>query len=333
VRDTSTPLRARTTLKGAMTRARSVHPLATVTICDHYARYARAPRDGDGGGANDTTRAMGLLYGTRKGASIDVVCALEVGTTTANGDKDVCGGFDFASARERAGLYAQTRGELEVVGYYRATASGALDDALDASMCRELSAHELVENGIVILVVRCGPGEAGDEGVEAVWYERVGAEAGVGTSADAFEQCEYTVETFEAERITVDEVSKIVPGSRDSYSARFGATLESAASATGALRDRLATVRDYLDNVKRGLVPCDYDLLRKIAGAMKTLRVNTRDEFGTSFADEYEDTLALNYLASLTKTTNELNEFIDKFQVVLSEQSANTRFQSRRNLG
>ena len=109
--------------------------------------------------------------------------------------------------------------------------------------------------------------------------------------------------------------------------------MESAASATGALRDRLATVRDYLDNVKRGLVPCDYDLLRKIAGAMKTLRVNTRDEFGTSFADEYEDTLALNYLASLTKTTNELNEFIDKFQVVLSEQSANTRFQSRRNLG
>ena len=277
---------------------------------------------------------MGLVYGTRKGASIDAVCALEVGTVENSADAP-CGGFDFDGARARAALYAQTRGELEAVGYYRATATGALDDALDASLCRELNAREIVENAIVVLVP-CEPWECepGTAGLETKWYERVGAEStSAGTSPDRFERCEYVVETFEAERIAVDEVSKIVPGSRDSHSARFGATLESAASATAALRDRLATIRGYLNDVKRGASPCDYGLLREIAGAMKVLRANARDEFRTSFADEYEDTLALDYLASATKTTNELNEFIDKFQVVLSEQSANTRFQTRRNLG
>jgi len=311
---------------------RTMHPLVTVTICDHYARNARAWTSGTDA---DAATALGVVFGARRLGSIDAVCALECARTTAGNEHtssstpiSEVNAFDFELAKKRVGLYAQTRQELEVVGYYRASRSGAIapddDDALSDGFVK----HGLASDPVVI-VVRCG---GKDEAVEATWYERVGASGG--SRSGSFERRDYVVETFEAERIAVDEVAKIVPESRDSHSARFAATLESAASATSALRERLACALAYLNDVKRGEVPCDHAVLRQIAGAMKTLRASAREEFRENFTNEYEDTLAINYLATLTKTTAGLNEFIEKFQIVLSEQASSARFShSRRSLG
>jgi hypothetical protein len=49
------------------------------------------------------------------------------------------------------------------------------------------------------------------------------------------------------------------------------------------------------------------------------------------FAHEYENTLMLNYLAAMTKTTHGLSETIDKFHIVHGDQfsHAATRFHAR----
>ena len=60
----------------------------------------------------------------------------------------------------------------------------------------------------------------------------------------------------------------------------------------------------------------DLDVLREVAGAIDALRASSSEAAAESFADEFRDTLALNYLAAATKVTNGLNEFIDKHNLV-----------------
>ena len=123
------------------------------------------------------------------------------------------------------------------------------------------------------------------------------------------------METSESERIVVHEVANIAPEGGESRRGGFGASLESAAAATRALRDRLAIVSAHLRAMKAGEVEMDLDVLREVAGAIDALRT-TRAGCGGGFADEFRDTLALNYLAAATKVTNGLNEFIDKHNLV-----------------
>jgi COP9 signalosome complex subunit 6 len=136
---------------------------------------------------------------------------------------------------------------------------------------------------------------------------------------------------LEAERIVVDEVAKIAPEGRDSRSARFASSLESAATATTALRDRLAVVLEYLRAVKDGRAVLDRDVLREVAKAMVVLRTSSSEALREDFADEYENTLVLNYLAAMTKTTDGLSEAIDKFHIVHGDHSlvTATRFHTR----
>ena len=144
------------------------------------------------------------------------------------------------------------------------------------------------------------------------WYER---------GSDGLREETFTVEMLEAERIVVDEVAKIAPEGRDSRSARFASSLESAATATTALRDRLAVVLEYLRAVKDGRAVLDRDVLREVAKAMVVLRTSSSEALREDFADEYENTLVLNYLAAMTKTTDGLSEAIDKFHIVHGDHS------------
>ena len=339
---------------------RRAHPLVTMMACDGVARARRERRANEGARAmmmdgnveNDAARgapsastppplSVGLVYGVSSadGGVECVTCA------EARAIPDERGGwmFDWDAVERRDALAAQTREDLRVVGWYRAI-EGRDDD--DDGTCGEADAraHEALvtwvattgngdrgtgRDSLAFLAVRVG--EEGDErATTTTWYER---------EDGTFVEREHAMETSESERIVVHEVANIAPEGGESHAARFGASVESAAAATRALRDRLAIVLTHLRAMKAGDVPMDLDVLREVAGAIDALRASSSEAVGESFADEFRDTLALNYLATATKLTNGLNEVIDKFHVVsgndggLGGGGAGGRFHSRRGFG
>ena len=339
---------------------RRAHPLVTMIACDGVARARRERRANEGARAmmmdgnveNEAARgapsssspplSVGLVYGVSS-ADSGVEC---VTCAEARAVPDERGGwmFDWDAVERRDALAAQTREDLRVVGWYRAIEGGNEED--DDGACGEADAraHEALvtwvattgngdrgtgRDSLAFLAVRVG--EEGDErATTTTWYER---------EDGAFVEREHAMETSESERIVVHEVANIAPEGGDSHAARFGASMESAAAATRALRDRLAIVLTHLRAMKAGEVAMDLDVLREVAGAIDALRTSSSEAVGESFADEFRDTLALNYLATATKLTNALNEVIDKFHVVSGNDGgfggggAGGRFHSRRGFG
>ena len=239
---------------------------------------------------------------------------------------------DAALALERDAAVRRTRDDLRPLGWYRVVddrdEANEEDLAIGDAFARDVMARAIGEWGDgeeaaaapVFALVSARGGEGDALGVR--WYER---------ASDGLREETFVVEMLEAERIVAEEVAKIAPEGRDSRSARFASSLESAATATTALRDRLAVVLEYLRAVKDGRAVLDRDVLREVAKAMVVLRTSSSEALREDFADEYENTLVLNYLAAMTKTTDGLSEAIDKFHIVHGDHSlaAATRFHAR----
>lgn len=49
------------------------------------------------------------------------------------------------------------------------------------------------------------------------------------------------------------------------------------------------------------------------------------DELSGEFVGDYNDTLMVNYLASITKGTNELNDLAEKFNMISTQRSGHHR--------
>lgn len=114
---------------------------------------------------------------------------------------------------------------------------------------------------VVVFVLVSARGGADDaSGVR--WYER---------GSDGLREEMFMVEMFEVECIVVDEVVKIVLEGWDLWSVWFVLSLELAATATTALRDRLVVVFEYFCVVKDGRVVFDCDVLCEVVKVMVVL--------------------------------------------------------------
>ena len=324
--------------------ARACHPIVTATACDHYAR-ARAARCAPNDASAASTRereptatrddvVVGALYGrvardeSGRARRVEIVMAVEGAAIAAS---DGTTRADAALALERDAAARRTRDDVRPLGWYR-----VVDDRDEANE-EDLAIGDAFARDVMARATRDGDdGEAAAAAVFALVSARGGAGDAPGVrwyerGSDGLREETFTVEMLEAERIVVDEVAKIAPEGRDSRSARFASSLESAATATTALRDRLAVVLEYLRAVKDGRAVLDRDVLLEVAKAMVVLRTSSSEALREDFADEYENTLVLNYLAAMTKTTDGLSEAIDKFHIVHGDHSlvTATRFHTR----
>ena len=68
-----------------------------------------------------------------------------------------------------------------------------------------------------------------------------------------------------------------------------------------------------MDATKRGEVPKDHAILRQISALALMLPAIEGDAFTTEFLREYNDTLLVTTLASMTKGANQLSDVVDKF--------------------
>ncbi|CAI7813703.1 unnamed protein product [Closterium sp. NIES-54] len=68
-------------------------------------------------------------------------------------------------------------------------------------------------------------------------------------------------------------------------------------------------------------VPYDHSVTRQVSSLIRRLPAVDSDRFHRHFLTEFNDTLLMTYLASITKSTNTINELVDLFDVVYDKQS------------
>jgi len=86
------------------------------------------------------------------------------------------------------------------------------------------------------------------------------------------------------------------------------------------LNSRIQIITQFLKETKGGKLPRDEGLLRTINSLCHLLPTIDADTFKEDFLTEYNDTLLITYLATITKTSNAINEMIEKFNITYDRQ-------------
>ncbi|KAE8706585.1 COP9 signalosome complex subunit 6b [Hibiscus syriacus] len=136
-----------------------------------------------------------------------------------------------------------------------------------------------------------------------------------------FVRSSYTIETVEAERISVDHVAHLKPSDGGSAATQLAAHLTSIHSAIKMLNSRIRVLHHYLVGMQKGDIPCENSLLRQVSSLLRRLPAIESEKFQDDFLMEYNDTLLISYLAMFTNCSSTMNELVDKFNTAYDRHS------------
>ncbi|KAH7545484.1 hypothetical protein FEM48_Zijuj01G0098800 [Ziziphus jujuba var. spinosa] len=136
-----------------------------------------------------------------------------------------------------------------------------------------------------------------------------------------FVRASYTIETVEAERISVDHVAHLKPSDGGSAATQLAAHLTGTHSAIKMLNSRIRVLHHYLLSMQKGDIPCENSLLRQVSSLLRRLPAIESGKFQDDFLMEYNDTLLITYLAMFTNCSSSMNELVDKFNTAYDRHS------------
>ena len=84
------------------------------------------------------------------------------------------------------------------------------------------------------------------------------------------------------------------------------------------LRDRIKIINDYVKAMKDNEVPMDQEILREVNNLCNYLPIveSENGKFNEKFYNQWNDVALIAYLGSLTKGSNSLNQFVQKFTLI-----------------
>jgi len=128
-----------------------------------------------------------------------------------------------------------------------------------------------------------------------------------------FATVKYQIATGEAERVAVDYIAKANTVTEDD--SMLVGHLSNIQSAIKMLNFRVKYIQKFLESTSKGEFPMDHSLLRQISSLCNLLPSIDSSHFNQEFLVEYNDTLLMTYLSSLTKSANQMNNLVDKFNI------------------
>jgi len=84
------------------------------------------------------------------------------------------------------------------------------------------------------------------------------------------------------------------------------------------LHERILVLVQYVTEVTTGRTQKDHDTLRSLSALISSLPASENRAFREEFDTEYEDVQLTAFLSTLTKSTNILNDLVDKHVVLTS---------------
>ncbi|KAG5034704.1 hypothetical protein AAZX31_04G109100 [Glycine max] len=297
-----------------------LHPLVIVNISDHYTRVksqmnpTHAPphnnnnaNGGDGVVSPLSPRVYGCVIGVQKGRTVEIFNSFELLYDPSSHS------LDRTFLEKKQELYKKVFPHFYILGWY---STGS--DAEESDMHIHKALMDINESPVYVLLNPSINHSQKDLPVSIFESELHVID---GIPQLIFVRSSYTIETVEAERISVDHVAHLKPSDGGSAATQLAAHLTGIHSAIKMLHSRIKVLHHYLLAMQKGDVPCENSLLRQVSSLLRRLPAIESGKFQDDFLMEYNDTLLISYLAMLTNCSSAMNELVDKFNIAYDRHS------------
>ncbi|GAA5870823.1 hypothetical protein JCM16303_001596 [Sporobolomyces ruberrimus] len=296
----------------------TLHPLPLLNISDHYTRQSLNT-------GNSNIRVVGGLLGTQQGRSIDIVNSFElalVEPTSSSSSSSPDLQLDHAYFTTRRDQFRQVFPTFDFLGWYTVGESPTPSETL---LHKQFFPYN--ESPLFLQLSSSTSNSQSSKDLPLTIYETVLEPRENGEPEPTFVKVEYEIETGEAEKVAVDEVSQVQDDSKNpsnSTASALIATLSSQRNALSMLSSRVVQITTYLSAVSQGKAPKDDETLRQIQALVSGLKGQVGGgQLEKEFMTEYNDALLTTYLSSLTKQLLTANELLDK-QLLLVNSTNNS---------
>ncbi|KDR84839.1 hypothetical protein GALMADRAFT_233256 [Galerina marginata CBS 339.88] len=273
--------------------ALSLHPLPILNISEHWTRLKLQKNRPD-------PFVLGALLGTQNGREVEIVNTFELAVV---GDNNELVDHDFLVSRRDQ--YKQVFPSLEFIGWYTVIAKPT---------AQHIVLHEQFTGYCstpLLLILQPSLALVSSTDVNAQTLPLKAYEPTIELrdrkSRSVYIEVPYNVETGEAERIAVDWTAR-GGGSGTSLESH----LQTQRSAVKMLHERILILIKYVTDVIAGQARPDSSVLRSLSALLASLPASENKHFREEFDTEYEDVQLTAFLSTLTKSTNILNDLVDK---------------------
>jgi len=278
----------------------SLHPLPILNISEHLTRLKLQKNSLD-------PFVLGALLGTQNGREVEIVNTFELMVVENDSDVNEPSFHEFLVSRRDQ--YKQVFPSLEFIGWYTvAPRPTTRHTMLHEQFTKYCSAPLLLILQPSLALISSSDVNAQTLPFKA--YEPT-IELRDRKSRSVYIEVPYTVETGEAERIAVDWTAR-GGGSGTSLESH----LQTQRSAVKMLHERILILIKYVTEVIAGQARPDQTTLRSLSALIASLPASENKYFREEFDTEYEDVQLTVFLSSLTKSTNILNDLVDKHLVL-----------------
>ncbi|KAG9448886.1 hypothetical protein H6P81_008851 [Aristolochia fimbriata] len=280
-----------------------LHPLVIVNISDHYTRVKSQQAHLNNGVASPSSshppRVFGCVIGVQRGRTVEIFNSFELLYDP------VTDSIDRSFLLKKQELYKKVFPNFYILGWY---STGT--DAQESDMQIHKALMDINESPVYV-VLNPSINHAQKDLPVTIYESELHVIDGIPQLI--FVRSSYTIETVEAERISVDHVAHLKPSDGGSAATQLAAHLTGTYSAIKMLNSRVRILHQYLLSMQRGDIPCDNSLLRQVSSLLRRLPAIESVKFQDDFLMEYNDTLLMTYLAMFTNCSSTMNELVDKF--------------------
>lgn len=281
----------------------SLHPLVLMNISEHWTRV-RAQE-------GSAQQVIGALIGKQKGRNLELMNSFELVFTGIGGDIII--DKDYYNTKEEQ--FKQVFSDMDFLGWY--TTGDAPDDS-DIKVHKQIC--EINESPVFL---KLNPMATHSEQLPVTLYESV-IDLVDGQATMLFIELHYTLATEEAERIGVDHVARM-SNNDASESSLVAEHLSAQHSAIKMLHSRVRLVLDYLRMVEAGKLPRSHEVLRDAYSLSHRLPVIQSPRFHGDFYNQCNDVGLMTYLGTITKGCNDMNQLVNKFNLLYDRQGLGRR--------
>lgn len=281
----------------------SLHPLVIMNVSDHWTRI-RAQK-------GFKSQVFGALIGKQKGRNIEVMNSFELKFDVVDDEVHIL--MDYYNVKEQQ--YKQVFSDLDFLGWYT---TGTDPTEKHINIHKQIC--QINECPIMLLL---DPTSRNMNQLPISLHESV-IDIVQGDAVMLFVPLTYTLATEEAERIGVDHVARMSTNDTDENSA-VAEHLLAQHSAIKMLHSRVKIVLAYIKAVESGQLEANQEILRGAYSLSRRLPVIQNPAFKEEFYTQSNDVGLITYLGALTKVSNDMNQLVNKFNVLYDRQGMGRR--------
>lgn len=281
----------------------SLHPLVIMNISDHWTRI-RAQK-------GFKSQVYGALIGKQKGRNIEVMNSFELKFDLVGDEVHIL--MDYYNTKEEQ--YKQVFSDLDFLGWYT---TGSVPSEKHINIHKQIC--HINECPIMLLL---DPTSRNMNQLPISLYESV-IDIVQGDAVMLFVPLTYTLATEEAERIGVDHVARMASNDSDENST-VAEHLLAQHSAIKMLHSRIKIVLAYIKAIEGGQLEPNQEILRGAYSLSRRLPVIQNPTFKEEFYTQSNDVGLITYLGALTKVSNDMNQLVNKFNLLYDRQGMGRR--------